>query len=80
MSSTIQIRGNNELKQKSNMIIQEIKLKIHEESDLYSSYDPDQKLLSEDVTLYLAHNYLDKHRKSNEKYTLRIISDTPVNQ
>ena len=34
------------------MITHEIKLKIHEESDLYSPYDPDQKMLSEEVRLY----------------------------
>ena len=62
------------------MVTKEIKLKLHEESDLYSSYDPDQKLLSEDVAIYLTHNYLNKHRKNDEKYILRIISDTPVNQ
>ena len=57
-----------------------IKLKIHEESDLFSSFDPDQKMLSEDISVYLAHNYLNKHRKIDEEYTLRIISDTPVDQ
>ena len=31
----------------------EIKLKIHEESDLFSPYDPDQMQLSEDMVTYL---------------------------
>ena len=31
----------------------EIKLRIHEESDLFSPYDPDQMQLSEDMISYL---------------------------
>ena len=31
----------------------EIKLKIHEEADLYNSLDPDQVLLSDDVVSYI---------------------------
>lgn len=62
------------------MITKEIKLKIHEETDLYSEYDPDQNLLADDVAGYLQHNYLSKHRVSNEKYTIHIYSDEPVNE
>ena len=29
-----------------------VKLKIHEESDLYSSFDPDQNLLSDEVIAF----------------------------
>ena len=62
------------------MITQEIKIKIHEEADLFSSFDPDQKLLSEEVTFYFERNYLNKHRSSRENYILHIISDTPLNE
>ncbi len=58
----------------------EIRLKIHEEADLFSDYDPDQKLLAEDVAQYLEHNYVNKHRSAIEQYTVRIYSDTPVNE
>lgn len=62
------------------METREIKIKIHDESDLFSSFDPDQKLLSDELTYYLAHNYLNKHRSVKEHYVIRIISDVPVNQ
>ena len=62
------------------MSTKEINLKIHEEADLYSAYDPEQKLLSEDVTAYLSQNYLNKHRSPKEEYVLHIISDAPVNE
>ncbi|MBR0381290.1 MAG: hypothetical protein IJH71_02495 [Eubacterium sp.] len=58
----------------------EIKLKIHEESDLFSVYDPDESKLSEDVMSYFKRNYINLHRRTNEEYTIRIISDTPVNE
>ena len=62
------------------MTTQEIKLKIHEEADLFSEYDPDQMLLSEDIASYFERNYLNKHRSPIEKYILHIYSDTPVNK
>ena len=31
------------------MVNHEIKIRIHEEADLFSPYDPDENLLSEDV-------------------------------
>ena len=62
------------------MTTNEIKLKIHEESDLLSPYDPDQKLLSEDVSDYLIQCYEHKHRTIRENLVVRIISDTPVDE
>ena len=62
------------------MKTQEIRLKIHEEAELFSPYDPEQKLLSEDVASYIGHNYLNKHRSSDEEYVLRILSDVPVEE
>lgn len=46
------------------MTTQEVNLKIHEESDLYSPYDPKQKLLSEDVLSHLERNYINKTGRS----------------
>ena len=62
------------------MNTQEIKLKIHEEADLFSACDPDQTLLSEEVASYLERNYLDKYTSANEGYIFHIYSDTPVNE
>lgn len=61
------------------MKTQEIKLTIHEEAELFSEYDPDQKYLSEDVATYIEHNYLNKHKTADEQYVLHIYTDTPVN-
>ena len=41
------------IKKRDILIKREIKLKIHEESDLFSPYDPDQMQLSEDMVTYL---------------------------
>ena len=60
------------------MNTREIKLKIHEESDLFSPFDPDGKLLSEDVCDHLSRYYLNVHRSLLENFTLHIFSDTPV--
>ena len=58
----------------------EIKLKIHEESDLFSPYDPDQMQLSEDMVTYLKRKSEMMYKKNKEAYTLHIFSDTPVNE
>lgn len=58
----------------------EIKLKIHEEADLFTPYDPDQMMLSEDISDYLVRNYENKHRKAIEKYIVHIYSDLPVDE
>ena len=62
------------------METREIKIRIHDESDLFSPFDPDQKLLSDELTSYLAHNYINQHRAVKEQFVIRIISDVPVNQ
>ena len=46
------------------MVKHELKLKIHEESDLFSPYDPDQNVLSEDVVAYYARIIIHKHRRN----------------
>lgn len=65
------------------MITEEIKLRIHEESDLFSPLDPDQQILSEDVISYLHTKYRMmylKYQTKNGSYVLHIFSDTPVNR
>lgn len=62
------------------MVTQEINLKIHEEDELFSPYDPQKKLLSEDVLSYLERNYINKHRHLHDQFTIHIYSDTPVNE
>ena len=61
-------------------LMKEIKLKIHEEDDLYSPYDPDKKLLAEEVVTHLMRNFIHKHRSLKEEYLLHIITDTPVDE
>ena len=62
------------------MNTQEIKVKIQDESELYTPFDPEQRLLSEDVSDYLIRNYKNMHRKSRERYDIRIISDVPLDE
>lgn len=62
------------------MLTQEINLKIHEEADLYSPYDPSGVHLSEDVIAYFSRCYLETHEKDKEKVLLRIESDTLVDR
>ena len=62
------------------MVKNELKLKIHEESDMFSPCDPDQSLLSDDVLSVLGRTFIHKHRRLKEDYAIRIISDTPVNE
>ena len=62
------------------MATQMIKVKIQEESDLFSDYDPDQKLLSEDVMSYLFRSAEDFHGMNRENLVIQITSDTPVNE
>ena len=62
------------------MITPEIKLKIHEESDLFSPLDPDQIHLSDEVISYLNRNYILMYKNKKSKYAIHIFSDTPVNE
>ena len=45
------------------MITEEIKLRIHKESDLFSLLDPDQRILSDEVISYLSRNYQTMYQK-----------------
>ena len=62
------------------MTSQIIKMKIHDESELYSPLDPDKNMLSEDIVSYLTRVFLRQHRKYHENYTIEIISDTPLDE
>ena len=62
------------------MLTQEINLKIHEEADLYSPYDPSGVHLSEDVITYFSRCFLETHEKDRENVLIRIESDTPVDR
>ena len=62
------------------MTTKTLRLKIHDEAELYSSFDPDQNMLSDDVVSYLTKTFLNQHRKILERYVIDIISDTPVNE
>ena len=59
---------------------QEIRLRIHEESDLYNPLDPDQIMLSDDISDYLVSQYENMHRFTKETYSMRIISDTLLDE
>ena len=62
------------------MTTQIIKMKIQEESDLFSPLDPDRKLLSGEVTDYLFRSFQNTYKDKTEKYAIHITSDTPVNE
>ena len=62
------------------MATQIVKMKIQEESDLFSPLDPDQKQLSEEVTDYLFRSFQNTCKEKPEKYAIHIICDTPVNE
>ena len=56
-----------------------VKLKIHEEADLFVPFDPDQKLLSEEITDYFLRSIQNKGQHK-ENYAIEIYSDTPVDE
>ena len=57
-----------------------MKIKIHEQSDLLSEYDPDQQMLSEDIVEYIIRCYHHMKLSARECPVIRIYSDTPVNE
>ena len=65
---------------KKDVITNEIKVKIHEESDLYCPFDPEQSRLSEDVIAIWERYFVNRHRRSKDEYCLHVITDTPVNE
>lgn len=57
--------------------IKEIKIRIHDENDLYDPLDPDKQYLSDDVISYIEKRYSEK--TDYGKVNIHIISDKPVN-
>ena len=55
-----------------------IKLKIHDESDLYDPYDPDSTQIKDSVVAYLTKKYQGK--EAGQGHRLCIISDQPVDE
>ena len=56
----------------------EIKIKIHEEADLYNAFDPDQVQLKDEVVSYITRKYQEKER--TDQYCMHIITDVPVDE
>lgn len=57
-----------------------IKLKIQEEEDLYSPFDPDRKMISEDIASYISRNFEHTRIKEKSDYVIEIKSDSPVDE
>ena len=62
------------------MAVHEVKLKIQEESDLFSPLDPDQDMLSEEVATHFERTIENLHIKKKDSFVIRIFTDTPVNE
>ena len=56
----------------------EIMIRIHDESELYNSFDPNQLTLNDDLLGYINNSL--KERKRGEKTILHIISDSSINE
>ena len=52
----------------------EIRIRIHNEADLYNPLDPDQELLSDDVIDYIQRKY-DEDRELGDRLVIHIVSD-----
>ena len=57
----------------------EIKIKIHEETDLYNPLDPEQILLSDELVSYILRKY-EERPDIRDKHVIHIYSDTPVEE
>ena len=55
-----------------------IRLRIHEESDLYNSFDPEQIKISESVYSYLKSCCTESEMEKNMHDTLQIVCDGPI--
>ncbi len=56
-----------------------IQLRIHDESELYNTYDPAQTMISDSVYHYLKSYCTDLESEKHLHDTLQVISDGPVN-
>ena len=57
-----------------------MKIKIHEESDLFSEFDPDQRMLSEDMIGYIVRCFQGMKTGRKADHVIQICSDTPVDE
>ncbi|MBQ4249935.1 MAG: hypothetical protein II705_07845 [Clostridia bacterium] len=56
----------------------EIKLRIHDENELYNRFDEDRQVLSDDVISYITDRF--DERKLGSRIRIKIISDEPLNE
>ena len=56
----------------------EIKLRIHDENELYSRFDEDRQVLSDDVISYISDRF--DERKLGSRIRIKIISDEPLDE
>ena len=56
----------------------EVKLLIHDEEDLYNQLDPEDRTLSDEVVSYVMRKY--EEMGHSDKYRLQIISEVPLDQ
>lgn len=54
----------------------EIKVRIHDESELYNSFDEERQVLSTDVMDYIYYQY--QKKGLGEKLVIHIVSDSPI--
>ena len=57
-----------------------MKIKIHEESDLFSAFDPDQDVLSEDIFGYIIRCFQHMKTGHGKSGVIQICSDIPVDE
>ena len=57
-----------------------VRIKIHEEADLFSEFDPDQRMLSEDIIGYLVRCFQSMKAAHDDRRIIQICSDTPVDE
>lgn len=57
-----------------------IQLRIKNESELYSPYDPSQTVINRDVYNYLKSFFTESEGRTHQHDTLQIITDTPINE
>jgi hypothetical protein len=56
----------------------EIKLRIHDENELYNRFDEDRQVLSDDVISYITDRF--DERKLGSRIRIKIISDEPLDE
>ena len=62
------------------MTTKTINLKLQEEADLYSPFDPAQEMIADDVVSHLTRSFQNLHKNNKEEYVLQISCETPLNK